>query len=178
MTDRVDYQLRLTQLRLRAASGEAQTQLCRPIDQAANVLQKTTKGEALAWNIDCPIDLWVRIDRHDLIELIGVLLENAVRHARARIEIAVSQTESMAEVVIADDGPGMSDAEIASAFERGVRFDEKGDRTGLGLAIAFDIATLNEGHLEIGKSSLGGLMATLALPLSPERRAFPDEGGA
>ena len=166
MTDRIEYQLRLTQLRLRAGAGSASTPLAKPIEQAASVLRKTSQGEALHWEIDCPADIEVRLDRHDLIELIGVLLENAVRHARTSVRASGRRVSGQAVLCIADDGPGMTEAQMRTAKNRGVRHDQTGSGAGLGLAIAADIARINGGSLEVATSDLGGVEVIATLPLA------------
>jgi signal transduction histidine kinase len=166
MTERIEYQLRLTQLRLRAATGSANTSLCKPVGQAASVLQKTSKGEGLLWQIDCPSAIIVRLDRHDLIELAGVLLENAARHARSRVTVEARIDKDRAILSIADDGAGMTEAQMKNASTRGIRYDQTGAGAGLGLAIAFDIAVINGGSLEVRAARLGGLEVVVTLPLA------------
>lgn len=166
MTDRIEYQLRLTQLRLRSDAGAASTSLARPIEQAISVLRKTSRGEVLHWEIDCPDNIEVRLDRHDLIELIGVLLENAARHARTRVRASGRRISGQAVLSVADDGPGMTPAQMKTAQSRGVRHDETGSGAGLGLAIAADIARINGGSLEVATSDLGGTEVVVILPLA------------
>ncbi|WMT87393.1 HAMP domain-containing histidine kinase [Pelagibacterium sp. 26DY04] len=166
MTDRIEYQLRLTRLRLRSDAGAASTSLARPIEQAISVLRKTSQGEVLHWEIDCPDNIEVRLDRHDLIELIGVLLENAARHARTRVRASGRRISGQAVLSVADDGPGMTPAQMKTAQSRGVRHDETGSGAGLGLAIAADIARINGGSLEVAASDLGGIEVVVTLPLA------------
>lgn len=166
MIERIEYQLRLTQLRLRAGNGSARTPLARPIEQTASVLRKTSQGEALHWEIDCPGDIEVRLDRHDLIELTGVLLENAVRHARTRVRVSGGRVSEQVVLSVADDGPGMTETQMKTAQNRGVRHDQVGPGAGLGLAIASDIARINGGSLEVVASDLGGIEVVVTLPLA------------
>ncbi|MDP3841908.1 MAG: HAMP domain-containing sensor histidine kinase [Oxalobacteraceae bacterium] len=115
------------------------------------------------------------IDRQDLIELLGNLMENAVKwvHSRCRVEIGLcsqagSDVDSAARIriQIQDDGPGMPD-EVAStlARQRGERLDEVKAGSGLGLAIVEEIALLYGGSLAIvPKGALGGLRIDVTLP--------------
>ena len=94
------------------------------------------------------------------------LLENAVRHAAARVRVSVAD----GVVVVEDDGNGVADADRERVFERFVRLEESREReaggTGLGLAIAREIAREHGGDVVLADSPLGGLSATLRLPLS------------
>ncbi|HBL05332.1 MAG TPA: sensor histidine kinase, partial [Aeromonas salmonicida] len=65
---------------------------------------------------------------------------------------------------IEDDGPGMSEDQIAKAVLRGVRLDEKVPGSGLGLNIVSDLAEAYRGNLIMGRAELGGLAASLSLP--------------
>ena len=56
------------------------------------VLRKTRDGEALQWHVDRRDGLDLDIDRHDLIELIGVLLENAAKWARTLVRVEARKT--------------------------------------------------------------------------------------
>jgi signal transduction histidine kinase len=92
------------------------------------------------------------------------LLDNAVRHAAARVRVSVAD----GVVVVEDDGNGIADADRARVFERFVRLEESREReaggTGLGLAIAREIAREHGGDVVLADSPLGGLSATLRLP--------------
>lgn len=105
-----------------------------------------------------------RIDRQDLAELLGNLVENACKWARGRVSVTLGRG-APGEVVITveDDGPGLTEHEAEAAIARGVRLDEAEPGTGLGLAIVADLAALHGGALSLGRSPLGGLSARLSL---------------
>jgi signal transduction histidine kinase len=70
----------------------------------------------------------------------------------------------MLQIVVGDDGPGLSADQLALIGERGERLDENVPGSGLGLAIVRDVAKLYGGSLALGRSPLGGLEARLTLP--------------
>ncbi|WP_137180753.1 sensor histidine kinase [Roseomonas sp. AR75] len=111
----------------------------------------------------------VRVDPQDLTEMLGNLMENACTHARSRVAVSVAEAAAGNEVAIAvaDDGPGLSEAELEQARRRGVRLDEAAPGSGLGLAIAADLAALHGGRLDLGRAPEGGLRAALHLPAQP-----------
>src|SRR5690606_5373396 len=107
------YQLRLARLRLRSGSHMLSASLNNAISRSASVVGRTREGEALSWNVALGDDFRVNIDRHDLLELMGVVLENASKWARSRVEVGVSRAGHLVEVRIEDDGPGLSEEQMA-----------------------------------------------------------------
>jgi signal transduction histidine kinase len=107
--------------------------------------------------------LSVAMDRADLAEVLGNLLDNAARHAASRVCITASRTPSGASVAIEDDGAGIAPAAQSSVVGRGIRLDQRGDGAGLGLAIVQDVLESYGWQLALGSSErLGGLKATIA----------------
>lgn len=166
MSDRIDYQLRLARLRLRSDSHVLSASLNNAISRSASVVRKTREGELLDWTIALGEDVPVNIDRHDLLELTGVVLENAAKWARSRVAIAVRPNGAWVELGIEDDGPGLSVEQIERLGVRGRRFDESRPGSGLGLAIASEILALNGGEAVYTRSALGGLAVLLRLPVA------------
>lgn len=150
------------------------------------VLRRPLEDANIVTEIVCPADLFFAGERQDLEEMIGNLTENAAKWTRSRLRISAHALPAMPEagsgkaghakadagttlpelrIVIEDDGPGMTDADHALALTRGRRLDELGPPgAGLGLAIVADLVALHGGKLELDRSELGGLKATLTLP--------------
>nr|WP_274387881.1 HAMP domain-containing sensor histidine kinase [Salsipaludibacter albus] len=85
-------------------------------------------------------DMWLRA-------ALGNLLDNARRHARHRVDVAVREVGATTTVTIHDDGPGVPAGREDHVFGRFVSLD--GDGSGLGLPIARAIAQAHEGTLEL-----------------------------
>jgi len=103
-------------------------------------------------------------EAQDFEEIVGNLLENAARFARSTVQVSARLAGDRLVVVVEDDGPGMTPDEAEIALKRGARLDESTPGSGLGLSIVRDIASEYGGALELGRSPLGGLAATLSLP--------------
>ncbi|MHC2737293.1 signal transduction histidine kinase [Bradyrhizobium liaoningense] len=101
------------------------------------------------------------LDRTDLAEVLGNLLENAARHATSKVRIGADACANPA-ISVEDDGPGIASAERARVLERGVRLDERGEGAGLGLAIVQDVLSAYGWQLVLTDSELGGLKAIVA----------------
>lgn len=105
------------------------------------------------------------VEREDMLELLGNLLDNACKWARTRVRLTIANGEGL-RLTVKDDGPGAEPDELASITERGVRLDEAKPGHGLGLAIARDIVATYGGELKFSRSdALGGLMVNVMLPL-------------
>jgi signal transduction histidine kinase len=108
----------------------------------------------------------VRVERQDLDEMLGNLIENAAKYGGGRVFVTVKTTPECVEIEVEDDGTGIPEAERESIFTRGARLDTGKPGTGLGLAIVRDVAEIYGGSITLDESEdLGGLMARLKLPL-------------
>ncbi|MFF1562123.1 ATP-binding protein [Streptomyces sp. NPDC058293] len=109
--------------------------------------------------------------RSQLARVVGNLLDNAQRHARSRVDIAVRAEGPWAVVEVGDDGAGVPEAERERIFERFVRLDDARARddggAGLGLAIARDVAVRHGGALTVRSSPAAGALFELRLPVVP-----------
>jgi signal transduction histidine kinase len=109
---------------------------------------------------------WAAADREDMLELVGNLLENACKWGRGRVRCALRSEGQGLLLSVEDDGPGMSEADVAQAFERGARLDEQVPGHGLGLAIVHDLVESYGGRVDLDRSpDLGGLRVRVALPV-------------
>ena len=107
----------------------------------------------------------VRVERQDLDEMLGNLIENAAKYGGTRVFVTVERAPGTVELLIEDDGPGIPAAERQAIFERGARLDTGKPGTGLGLAIVRDVAEIYGGTVALEESEdLGGLCVRLSLP--------------
>lgn len=108
------------------------------------------------------------IDREDLLELLGNLLDNACKWAESQVRFALEEQPDGIDIWVEDDGKGVSQDQLTQLAQRGVRMDEAVDGHGLGLAISRDITRLYGGHLGFDRSpALGGLRVQARLLLHP-----------
>jgi signal transduction histidine kinase len=108
----------------------------------------------------------VRVERQDLDEMLGNLVENAAKYGGGRVFVTVEPSGGTVDVLIEDDGPGIPVELRSELFTRGARLDTTGKPgTGLGLAIVRDVAEIYGGKVSLEESEdLGGLLARLTLP--------------
>jgi len=110
----------------------------------------------------------VRVERQDLDEMLGNLVENAAKYGHGRVFVTVEAVgDEGVEILVEDDGAGIPAAEREAIFARGARLDTDKPGTGLGLAIVRDVAEIYGGSIRLEESEdLGGLLARLTLPLA------------
>ena len=111
----------------------------------------------------------VRGDRALLGRAVRNLTDNAARHARSRVTLALAELDGQAVLIVDDDGVGIAEADRDSVFERFVRLDEGRARdaggSGLGLAIVAAAVTAHRGTVEVSTAPDGGARFVVRLPV-------------
>ena len=107
-------------------------------------------------------------EREDLEEIVGNLMENAVKWSRKAIVVSLTIEASidgvpMFSINIEDDGPGIPEEKAREALQRGRRLDETKPGTGLGLSIVGDLVKEYGGTLRLERAELGGLKVVVQL---------------
>jgi len=116
-------------------------------------------------DIDGPQTLRARVERQDLDEMLGNLIENAAKYGGGSVFVTVRAQAGFVEFLVEDDGRGIPEEERVRIFDRGARLDTGKPGTGLGLAIVRDVAEIYEGTVSLEESEdLGGLLVRLRLP--------------
>ncbi len=141
-------------------------QLDQEIYDLVAALRNIYHDKKLTITLDIPKNLTMFFDREDMLELIGNLFDNACKWAVSEVRLSV-QTSSCLQLTIDDDGPGVSESDLAKLSSRGIRLDESMPGDGLGLSIVQNIIQQHSGQLVFGRSSrLGGFQVRVTLPLS------------
>jgi signal transduction histidine kinase len=162
MSRHVDRELARARARGTARQrGGVSTPLKPLVDSLITTLARTPTAQLLEFETRIAGEPNLPLDRTDLAEVLGNLLENAARHARSRVRISTNATAGPT-VVVEDDGPGIAPTERARMLERGARLDERGKGAGLGLAIVQDVLNAYDWRLALATSELGGLKAYIA----------------
>lgn len=117
-------------------------------------------------------DVRLRDENGALARLLRNALDNAIRHTPRDgcVDVRVMREGAWAEIRIEDDGPGMSESDLARAFEpfrRGAD-DTSTEGTGLGLSICREIATRLGGEVRIENRAGGGLRFRYRQEISAE----------
>lgn len=114
----------------------------------------------------------VQGDGEQLGRLIRNLTDNAARHARTTISLALTERDGEVVLRVDDDGAGIEGGERVRIFDRFVRLDEARDRdsggSGLGLAIVREVAAFHGGSVDIVEGALGGTGFEVRFPRHPD----------
>lgn len=86
------------------------TELAPLVRSLVATLSRTSAGARVSFDPQVPADLLVPMDRTDLAEVLGNVLDNAARHAASRVRIAASRERSGASIIVEDDGAGIPPA--------------------------------------------------------------------
>jgi signal transduction histidine kinase len=168
MRRQVDHHLARARAVGRRAVGLSRASVWESVEA---VLRAVTRlYERTRFDLDGNREAAVQIERQDLDEILGNLIENAAKYGGGSVFVTVDAAPAdprWCEIWVEDDGTGIPEAERTRIFDRGARLDTGKPGTGLGLAIVRDVAEIYGGAVELGESEdLGGLMVRLRLPRS------------
>ncbi|WP_408609239.1 sensor histidine kinase [Alteripontixanthobacter muriae] len=165
MRRHVDHHLARARAVGRRAVGHARTPVCESAEAVRRAVERLYPD--VRFDLDGNRSAQVAIERQDLDEILGNLIENAAKYGGGSVFVTVDAEELNPQCVIwvEDDGMGIPDEERTRIFDRGARLDTGKPGTGLGLAIVRDVAEIYGGSVELGESEdLGGLLVNLSLP--------------
>jgi signal transduction histidine kinase len=165
----VEHHLTRARAMARGSLPGIRTEVGPAVGDLVRTLERITPDKTIEYVIDVPEGLYALVERQDLDELLGNLLENATKWCRKKIRVAASELGFKAGqawlcVDIEDDGPGVASSALEALFERGKRIDESKPGSGLGLAIVRDITEMCGGEVKLARAGLGGLKVSLVLP--------------
>ena len=164
MRRQVDYHLAQARASASGGTAGARSHVLTSADALARTMMTLHADRRLTIDVHVSHEHFVRVQREDLEEMLGNLVDNACKWAKSRVEIRSRPLDGRIEATVDDDGPGLEPSLRETVLQRGVRADEAAPGSGLGLAIVRDLVELYGGSITLGSSPLGGLRATLQLP--------------
>ncbi len=163
MRRQVDHHLARARAIGRRASSQARATVWESLEAVQRALDRLYENVTV--DIAGDHQAQVRVERQDLDEMLGNLIENAAKYGGGRVFVTVESKGTMVDILVEDDGPGIPESERESLFARGARLDTGKPGTGLGLAIVRDVAEIYGGRVALEESEdLGGVLARLTLP--------------
>ena len=106
-------------------------------------------------------EIWADPDKID--QVVGNLVENALRHGAGTVTVSVVPFETGAAVSVDDEGEGIPPETAARVFTRFWR-GNRGRGTGLGLYIVKGLVEAHGGNVEVGRAPSGGASFRFVLP--------------
>ncbi|MDQ2738517.1 MAG: HAMP domain-containing histidine kinase [Actinomycetota bacterium] len=150
-----------------------------PVDIA--VLLRAVRASVAVHHIELDIETTssasVTGNPDHLQRLLRNVMDNAIRYADSQVVIRVASDQGQVTITVDDDGPGVPAAERQRVFDRFVRLNASRERgsgtTGLGLAIALEIARAHRGTITIDQSPSGGARVLIRLPAAAATTSGP-----
>ncbi|WP_298686030.1 HAMP domain-containing sensor histidine kinase [uncultured Sphingomonas sp.] len=165
MRRQVDHHLARARAVGRRGSAQSRSEVWPSLDAVSHAVDRLFPDAVI--DLDGERGLAVRVERQDLDELLGNLIENAAKYGGGRVFVTVARADNAVDVLVEDDGRGIPEAAREKIFERGARLDTGKPGTGLGLAIVRDVAEIYGGSVTLEESEdLGGLLVRLRLPIA------------
>ena len=138
----------------------------------------TARAKGVVIKLELPGALYLNADPDRLLQVMGNLLSNALRHTpvNGAVTLHVARVNEEAHLRVADSGSGLSEEALGRVFNRFYRADASRGRTtggsGLGLAIVRALIELHDGRVWATNSAEGGAVFGVALPLevTPPKR--------
>jgi signal transduction histidine kinase len=164
MQRQMDYHLAHARAAASGAAPGTRTTVADAAEALARTLRRLYADRQVDISIDVAAGVAAQVERADLEEMLGNLMDNACKWTATRVALTARLDAGSLVCTVDDDGPGVSDALLESVLQRGVRADETAPGSGFGLAIVRDLAEVYGGAIVLSRSPLGGLRATLTLP--------------
>jgi len=165
MRRQVDHHLARARAVGRRSAGRARAVVG---ESAEAVLRAVTRlYPDVRFDLDGSREALVAMERQDLDEVLGNLVENAAKYGGGSVFLTIDAVPDspLCEIWVEDDGQGIPSDVRGYIFDRGARLDTGKPGTGLGLAIVRDVVELYGGTVKLGESEdLGGLLVRLKLP--------------
>jgi signal transduction histidine kinase len=155
-------------------SGFRNVELAALATEVAELYAPLAEEKRATFVVDAPPDLRVNGDPYLLVQAIGNLVDNAVKFTPCQGIISLRIVPASAgriEISIADNGPGIADAEKPRVTQRFYRCRGSDGELGigLGLSVVDAVARLHDGEL-ILRDNNPGLCAALTLPAAEQAR--------
>ncbi|MEL6487228.1 MAG: HAMP domain-containing sensor histidine kinase, partial [Pseudomonadota bacterium] len=165
MQRHVDHHLARARALGRRAVGHARTNVHASAEAVRRAVERLYPEGRL--DIAGSKEAMVAIERQDLDEILGNLIENAAKYGGGSVFVTIDADEGSEQCLIwiEDDGTGIPEGERTRIFDRGARLDTGKPGTGLGLSIVRDVVEIYGGAARLDESEdLGGLLVELSLP--------------
>jgi signal transduction histidine kinase len=155
------------------AAGAKQAKLKPELQALVKSLEAMYHGKVLEINYEVPEHCLTIMEREDLHELLGNVLDNACKWANKKIQIAIDCGAGL-HIRVEDDGVGVPQEKLDAMLIRGQRLDEQKEGHGLGLSIVKDIVDQYQGSITMSRSqTLGGLMTVIFIPQTVSENQLP-----
>lgn len=148
---------------------KSETCLSDLVEDTANKL-KENFGQMHKFNFEIQKDINVMGDKIALVSIVTNLVENAIKYSppQTTVSVALSAVEQITQLIVADEGSGIPDAEKAKVFNKFYRIGSEDTRktkgTGLGLFLVKELVEMHSGKIKISDNLPRGAAFVVELP--------------
>lgn len=160
MSSIVSHQLQRASAQVRTLYGQT-VRVAKIVDRLGAAMSKVYQDKQVHFENRVPSSIRCQVEKDDLMELLGNLIENAFKYGNQQVWVEASESETEIKIVVADDGPGVPAALQSEILRRGSRADTSKIGQGIGLSIAVDILSSYNGALKLGTSAANGAEFTI-----------------
>jgi signal transduction histidine kinase len=158
----------------RTSAAKEPCDLAALVRECASATAAAAERAGIELSVDSAAPTLVLGASASLRRAVTALLDNALDHARSRVDVTVARHGGSVRLDVADDGPGISDYLAPRVFDRFASSrpeqDPDGRRHyGLGLALVADVAAAHGGRVSAGSRADGPVGAVLSLELPAHR---------
>ncbi len=166
---RIDAQVARSLARIRSSNtGEptlARADLTNSLNRLSRLFSAMASRDGKQFTTRCDANLHIRMDAQDVEEVLGNLLDNALKWCKTSVALTARRLPEGIEILVEDDGPGIAASDRDRAIQSGARLDTSISGTGLGLAIVTDLLHAYDATMVLETSGLlGGLRVRVLLP--------------
>jgi signal transduction histidine kinase len=146
------------------------------VRDVAELYEPSAEEKGIALTVDAPAPIRLKASRELLGQVVANLIDNAIKYGmpetserKPRIAISARQEGGDAVLSIADNGPGVPEADRARVLQRFVRLEKSRSEagSGLGLSLVAAVVRLHHGTIQLG-DAMPGLIVTIRLPNKAE----------
>ena len=164
MNQIVSYQLQRA-VQSNQSSALARQVLVKPVvEKVLDALAKVYRDKSVSVAKQLDAQALFHGDERDLLEVLGNVLDNAFKYGKGQVRISTdSESDEFQglEIVIEDNGYGISEQKQEFVLQRGARADTLVQGQGIGLAVVTDIVSSYDGTIVVGSSELRGAKITM-----------------
>jgi len=165
MSRQIDHHLTRSRAVGRRVTARCRAQVWPSIEAVERAVAQLYPGVRI--DVDGQKDLIAHIERQDLDDLLGNLVENAAQYGGGSVFITAGVQAGFVEISVEDSGAGIPKADRVRILDRGVRLDSSKQGSGMGLSIVRDVVEIYGGTVNLEESEdLGGLLVLLRLPMA------------
>jgi signal transduction histidine kinase len=168
MQRQIRYYLERAQMAARERVIGSATDVKPSLERLHRAMARLGERRGITVHLDAERTVVFAGEQQDFEEIVGNLLDNALKFARSEVVIELLAPEAKGvrtfTVTVDDDGPGLTEEQRRAVLSRGKRLDESKPGSGLGLSIVSELVELYNGTLVLDRAPKGGLRVTAELP--------------